>query len=231
MKSAFERWASFLQSQTFEAPKPVIVPAAAITLSREAGCGAVHVANELATILSHTTKSTWSVFDRNLIDLVLSEHQVPAHLASFIPEDKIGLVEDLLADVFQARPTSQELLHHTAETILKLVAIGNVIVIGRGSHVITAKYPRVLHVRLVADLLDRAIRTSVDDKTSVDVAKAKCLKEDKAKARYLNSYYRQDITDPTLYHAILNTSKLTYRSTATVIASALTEFLSQAPPR
>ena len=52
-------------------------------------------------------------------------------------------------------PPSQTVVRQTAETMLKLAGLGNVILIGRGGNVITAKLPNVLHVRLVAPLEER----------------------------------------------------------------------------
>ena len=52
----------------------------AVTLSRQTGCGAFVVAEKLAHYLQEHSKSgsPWTVFDRNLMDKVLEDHNLPA---------------------------------------------------------------------------------------------------------------------------------------------------------
>jgi hypothetical protein len=61
----------------------------AVTLSRQTGCGALVVAEKLAEYLQQHSKHApvWTVFDRNLMDKVLEDHNLPAYLARFLPED------------------------------------------------------------------------------------------------------------------------------------------------
>ena len=130
----------------------------AVTISRQAGCGALVVAEKLAHYLQgHPAGNAcpWVVFDRNLMDKVLEDHNLPACLAKFLPEDRISELEDLMADVFGVHPPATTVLQQTAETMLKLAEAGNVILIGRGANIVTARLPHVLHVRLVAPLEDR----------------------------------------------------------------------------
>ncbi len=89
------------------------------------------------------------------MEKVLEEHDLPARLAKFLPEDRVSYLEDIMADLLQAYPPSQTVIRHTTETILKLASIGNVILIGRGGNVITAWLPNMFHVRLVAPLEQR----------------------------------------------------------------------------
>ena len=59
----------------------------AVTISRQAGCGALVVAEKLAHYLQeHSPKDEcpWTVFDRNLMDKVLEDHNLPVRLARFL---------------------------------------------------------------------------------------------------------------------------------------------------
>ena len=114
----------------------------AVTISRQTGCEAFAVTGKLAHYLQERSPKNicpWTVFDRNLIDKVLEDHNLPAYLAKFLPEDRASELEDFLNELFAVRPPSSTIVHQTAETILKLAALGNVILIGRGGSVITAK--------------------------------------------------------------------------------------------
>lgn len=199
----------------------------AVTISRQAGCGAQVIADKLARYLqAHSPGNAcpWTVFDRNLIDKVLEDHNLPACLAKFLPEDRVSELEDLLADTFGMRPPAATLLQQTAETMLKLADAGSVILIGRGANIVTAHLPHVLHVRLVAPLqkrIEHACRFYPAFNQSADQARKFCLQEDEARRRYLKKYFGADIEDPLLYHLIINTGWISYDDAAWTIGKAL----------
>ncbi len=219
-----DRCLSFINSQTAPTAHAAHAVRRAVTISRQAGCGAVQIADKLANYLqqhSPTQSPPWTVFDRNLMNKVLADHNLPTHLEKFLPEDRISAIEDTLADIFSVRPSSQTLVHQTAETILKFAELGSVIIVGRAGNIVTAKLPRVLHVRLIATLDDRIERICRDDRKSPTEAHKFCLEEEAARTRYLKTYYNADIDDPLLYHLVINTSRVGYDNTARLIGEAV----------
>src|SRR5512134_998166 len=126
-----------------------------VTISRQAGCGALVVAEKLAALLQTRSPKgapPWTVFDRNLMEKVLKDHNLPARLAKFLPEDRMTELQDIMDEVFGLHPPSWTVVHQITETILQLAELGGAILIGRAGNVITAKLPNVFHVRLVAPL-------------------------------------------------------------------------------
>jgi len=214
---------SLVHGQTQGRPASEKMIQRAITISRQTGCGALEVAEKVGRLMNQQlppTVAPWTVFDRNLMDKVLEDHQLPPSLARYLPEDRISELEDLITDVFGIIPSSQTAARQTAETILRLVEIGGVVVIGRGANMITAKLPRVLHIRLVAPLADRTARISATDHKLPADARRFCDEEDLARARYLKKHFNANIDDPHLYHMVLNTSRMGYDETARLIADA-----------
>src|ERR1035438_7694939 len=127
----------------------------AVTISRQTGSGAHVVAEKLAACLQAHTPSDarpWTVFDRNLVEKVLEDHNLPQRLARFMPEDRVSEIADTMDELFGLHPPSWTLVRQTTETILHLAELGNVILIGRGATVITGKLDYVFHVRLVGSL-------------------------------------------------------------------------------
>jgi cytidylate kinase len=196
----------------------------AVTISRQTGCGAVAIAEKLARYLQERSPKNacpWTVFDRNLIDKVLEDHNLPACLAKFLPEDRASELEDFLNELFAVRPPSSTIVHQTAETILKLAALGNVILIGRGSNVVTAKLPNTLHVRLVAPFEKRVEYAHKEYNMSEAAARKFCKTEDLGRERYLKKYFGADINDPLLYHMVINTAQLDQTAIAKRIGEAV----------
>lgn len=196
----------------------------AVTISRQAGCGALVVAEKLAKLLqAHIAKGDppWTVFDHNLMDKVLEDHHLPARLAQFLPEDRASQLQDIMDDLFGWRPTSGTVVQHTSETILHLAEMGHAILIGRGGNVITAKLPNVFHVRLVAPLEARIEHAHVFYKMSKKAAQEFILREDGGRRRYLSKYFNARIDDPLLYHLIINTGLVSFDDAAEIIAEAV----------
>lgn len=196
----------------------------AITISRQAGCGALAVAEKLAGYLQEGSlhhADSWKVFDRNLMDTVLEDHDLPARLAQFLPEDRISCLEDIMADLIQAYPPSQTVIRQTTETILKLASLGNVILIGRGGNIITARLPNMFHVRLVAPLEDRIEYSRKFYEMTKAKARKFCLREDLGRERYLKKYFHADINDASLYHLVINLGLVECDNAAKLIGDAM----------
>jgi cytidylate kinase len=196
----------------------------AVAFSRQTGSGSFAVAERLAHYLERHSSGNacpWTVFDRNLMDKVLEEHNLPTRLAKFLPEDRISQIEDVLADVFEVHPPAQAVVEQTAETILKLAELGNVILIGRGSAVITAGLPHVLRVRLIAPLETRMAHVGEFYHLTRTEAYKFCLSQDRGRERYLKRYYKADINNPLLYHLTINTGLVGYDDAAKLIGDAV----------
>jgi cytidylate kinase len=213
------------QSRTGDKPGTYVKPVVrrAVTISRQAGCGALVVAEKLAAYLKEHLpgEASWKVFDRNLMEKVMEDHNLPGRLARLIPEDRVSQIEDILADVFEVHPTAQTVIRQTTETMLKLAGLGNVILIGRGGNMITARLPHVIHVRLVAPLEKRIEHARQFYNMTETGAHKFCLSQDRARARYFKKYFNADIDDPLLYHAVINTGLVTYDYAAKMIGDAI----------
>src|SRR5438067_6689534 len=70
-------------------PREKTLPA--ITISRQAAAGAVTIARLLVDELNKNPEpSPWAVFDRNLVEKVLEDHELPQTLKRFMPEDAMS---------------------------------------------------------------------------------------------------------------------------------------------
>ncbi len=85
---------------------------------------------------------------------------------------------------------------------------GDAVVKGRGGQWILKDNPDAIHVRFVASLEDRIARTM--ERRGIDRAAASELiaQMDKRGEEYVKAYFGRDLTDPTLYHLVLNSSRI-----------------------
>jgi cytidylate kinase len=204
--------------------RPPSVPRQVITISRETGSGAHVVAQELVPRLQARAlpgSSPWAVFDRNLVDRVLKDHELPDRLAEFMPEDKVSGIADTIDELFGLHPSAWTLLRKTADTILRLAALGNVILIGRGANILTAKLEHAFHVRLVGSVERRVEYIQEHQHLGREAAAEYVRVEDLGRRRYVKKYYGADIDDPLLYHLVINTDRVPYAEAARMIAEAV----------
>ena len=196
----------------------------AVTISRQSGSGAHAVGELLAKYLQARAPNDfgpWTVFDRNLVEKVLEDHDLPRRFARFMPEDRISEVAETMDELLGVRPPSSLLVRQTAETILRLAEEGNVILIGRGANLITSKLEHVLHVRLIGSLAKRVQHIREIQKVGEKEALAFIRNEDRGRRRYLKKHFDSDLEDPLLYHLVINTDLVSYENAAHLIGDTL----------
>ncbi|MGO8676141.1 MAG: AAA family ATPase [Limisphaerales bacterium] len=196
----------------------------AVTISRQSGAGGHTVAEELAAYLNeHAPKAScsWTIFDRNLVEKVLEDHHLPMRLAQFMPEDRISEMADTMDELFGLHPPSWTLVRNTAETILHLAQLGNVILIGRGANIITGRLDFVFHVRLVGSFDRRVANIQRYEGLSRKAAREFARREDRGRRRYVKKYFHKDVNDPLLYHIVINTDLVPDEEAAVMIGEAV----------
>ena len=196
----------------------------AVTISRQTGAGGNSIALAVADYLQeHSPKPScpWTVFDRNLVEKVLEDHNLPQRLARFMPEDKVSEIADTMDELFGLHPPSWTLVRQTTDTILHLVELGNVILIGRGATVITGKLDHVFHVRLVGSLEKRVAHVQELSRLGKEAALDLIRRQDRGRKRYLRTHFNSDIDDPLLYHLVINTDVVPYEKAGRLIADAM----------
>lgn len=212
---AFEKAMTFVKSHSY--PKGEERPAGgpvrpAITISRMTGAGGHVIASDLAEymqthVLAH---DQWTVFDQNLVEKVLEEHNLEKRIAEVMSEEHRSMLADLVESLIGKHPSTWTLVEHTNATILRLASIGNVILVGRGGVVITKALSNVFHVRLVGSLEKRIEYGQrvygVDRNAALDFIK----KRDEGRRRYLKDYFDADVDNPLLYHLVINTDLVQY---------------------
>ncbi len=191
----------------------------AITFSRLTGAGGLTVADELAEYLQAKVPrhAPWTVFDQKLVEQVLEDHHLSKRVAEFMPENHKSILTDIFEELLGLHPSAWTLVHQTAETILHLAQMGNVILVGRGASVVTRELDNVFHVRLVGSVAKRIERVQQVYELDRPAAIEFINRKDKGRRRYLKEYYHEDIEDPLLYHLIINTDRIRSEDAARLI--------------
>jgi cytidylate kinase len=97
---------------------------------------------------------------------------------------------------------------------------GNVLIVGRGGQVLLKAHEAALHVQIVAPLTQRLqlvmTREGVDKRTAQNRVRV----SDRARFDYVRRYHDEDWLDPTLYHLVINTGKVSVATAVALIIAA-----------
>jgi cytidylate kinase len=227
--SSFDKCLTFIGAQLESGRKtgrvkPRQSPQPTITISRQTGAGGMPIAEHLAAYLQEhgpKTQRPWTVFDKNLVDRILADHQLPQELARYMPEDRISQISDMLEELLGLHPSSWTLLRQSTETILHLAELGNAILVGRGANVITADLPNTFHVRLVGSDGERVKLVQEFYSMKPKEAQDFMRKEDRARRLFLKKHFGKDIEDSLLYHLVINTDRVDYEQATRLIGDAV----------
>jgi len=202
---------------------------AVISISRLVGSGAREIAQLLSKQLGYR------LFDQELIaklgleagltkgevvDLTAERHHTHSPLERMT---HLAPMTTLALGAYEASGAGAE--DRSAELVSKIMLYayeqGNVVVDGRGSQGVLRDKPGVLHVRLVAPVEQRIEYLRKRDNIDTDEARKRVKEADAAQTDYIRRYFGADINDPTLYHLIINTGKITQAAAVDLIIRAL----------
>jgi cytidylate kinase len=201
---------------------------AVVTVSRQYGAGGLRVAPAIAEALG------FRFVDREVTEQAARRLGMDPGVAEGKDERAPAIVEELgmalaaAAPPFGGGPAPQiqglddrALADAVRRIILSMADAGAYVILGRGGQAALAGRSDACHLLLVGDIHDRAERIMRSRGVDEREALARCERVDGERAGYVRRFYRVDIREPTLYDAVLNTSRLgTDGATELAIAAA-----------
>jgi hypothetical protein len=152
------------------------------------------VCQKALDILQSRTKEpedNWTYFNRMLIEKVLEDSQLPKAVSEYLSEDKYSHFNDAVSELLGIRPSEWTILQKTTDTVLQLGRMGKVIIVGRGSVMITSKLPNAFQMRIIAPLENR-IEHTIKKRSVNRIEAIKMLeKETQARKKYFKSHFHK----------------------------------------
>jgi cytidylate kinase len=184
-----------------------------ITVSASYGTGGSVVAPALAKrlglpFLQRVTTSEGHPAEPGPCDEQLTEEELkatPIHrlFASFTQAMPVGPT----VSPPSAHHQDQRLRGHGEAGILRLMAGGGGVILGRAAAVVLGK-DRGFHVRLDGPPDRRVVQGAVVEGISEEQARARLRAADKARTAYVRRLYRTDPADPALYHLVVDSTAM-----------------------
>lgn len=197
---------------------------AVITISRESGSGG----REIAALLSE--KLNYKIFTKTVM------MELAARLEAGLSAQEQAAAPNILDELIdRIAPTGRQEKTQTPaidfekplticqvrDLVMAAYQHDNMIIIGRGSQVILADKPDVLHVRVIAPVEKRVAVRAAREGLSLKEAQKKLADADKAHVDFVKNFFDVDNRDPLLYDLVINTEKISITAAADLILLAL----------
>jgi len=180
-----------------------------VTISRTHGSGGTSFARELANRLGY------SFINRTFINNDCSEsvdHIRPFGIVDETAPGLHGITQELMADAhFYKVSFLANILDHALKD--------NAVLAGMGAGIILTGLANTINLRVVRIMAER-VRCIADVKNiPYDDAFDLVEKMDESKLEFINRYFNADVTDPSLYHAVINSSYVSLDEAVDMVAN------------
>lgn len=198
-------------------------PGPVITISRQSGCSARKLAQDLAARLNEQTKIfEWNVISKEILSESAQKLQLHPKLIKSVFKFQDRYVLDDIVQAFLSKNYQLERkMRNTVITVIRRFAInGHTIIVGRGASNICSEIENSLHIRLVAPLSWRTKRVMKSKKYSKDEALACILNTEKDRNKFRHSIQgKGGETDE--FDLTINQQKYNNRESIEIIMAAL----------
>ncbi len=198
---------------------------AVITISRESGSGGKEIAALLSEKLNYQilTKAVMMDLVGRLESGALAQSSsegtsITEGLLDWMSMPAAQREKSTLASIDFEKPLT---VRQVRDLVLAAYQHDNMIIIGRGSQVILANKPDVLHVRVIAPVEKRTAVRVAREGLSLKEAQKKLMDADKAHVDFVKNFFDVDNRDPVLYDLVINTGKISIEAGAELILLAL----------
>lgn len=187
-----------------------------ITISREFGCEAYPVAEHLSELLRQKTGNEWLVMDKALLEEVSRRHNISEDILRGLGE-KNKIFDEVMATFSPSWKTDRDHFKLLASYIISLASHGNVIIVGRGSAIITAHLPNCHHFRLYGSMEFKS--ASIATRLKISLAEASRLIERKQAQRdsFTSNFLGRSANDLGYYDLLFNNDKSSTKKIACTI--------------
>jgi cytidylate kinase len=191
-----------------------------VTLSRQYGAEGEEIAFRASQILTDMSlgQHPWIVVDRDLGERVIADHHLPKQISRFFSGEQILSIEEHIEGTLGISVPGATMIEKMTRTMVQLARIGQVILVGRAAHLITAKFPRALHVRVIGSFKRRVERIAESRQCSWGKAATEVRATDLQRQRFASIYFHANLDDPEAYDMVFNTDRISIEEGARAIA-------------
>ena len=182
-----------------------------VTITRQAWAGGLRLAEQLVQRFNATDLDpTWECYDREIIEQVATDHDLPDEVIEQMLERPRSWLEDIASGLRydQAHPTDEVVYAKVVATIRALAERGHAVFIGRGAAYCTQDLATGVHIRLTAPLADRVERAAAERGLSPARAERLVRQTDDQRLAFIKRFWPSAQATDDLFALTLNTSRI-----------------------
>ncbi|RNC68354.1 MAG: cytidylate kinase-like family protein [Desulfuromonadales bacterium] len=195
-------------------------PKPAVTISREFGCEAYPMAERLKELLERKSGEPWVIMDKALLEETAKLHNISEEVFRTLGH-RPRFLDEMVSTLTPRWKSEKDHYRLLCDQIVSLASAGNVILIGRGSSIITQQLENCYHFRIYASHQFKV--RSIARRVNIPPQEADHLIERKQKERdrFIRDFLDCDARDLSFYHLAINND----RSPAPKIAQIITDYI------
>jgi cytidylate kinase len=188
-----------------------------ITISREFGCEAYPMGECLKGLLEKKTGHDWILMDKGLLEEVAKNHNLSEKILQCLGQ-KTRILDEILATFSPRWKSEKDHFGLLCKHVVSVAEKGNVIIIGRGSAIVTQSMKNCHHFRLFGSQAFKV--RSIARRLGISEMEAESYVENKQKQRdaFIRDFLDRDARDMRFYNMIFNNDKNSPERIAQTIA-------------
>jgi cytidylate kinase len=211
----------YMNERIMHATKKVVEPGPVITISRECGCSASLLADKLTKRINEKVKDplmSWKWFNKEILKLASDELKInPDKVKEFADSDQKNFLDEIVVSFTDKYYVPNVRARKMIEEVVRNIAVrGKVVIVGRGSEVLSHDIPGSLHIRLFAPLNWKIKVLCERSNYSPEAAKKIVQQIDKERAEFRNGYMEKN-QPPFAYDIEFNCERLSHDEIIDVI--------------
>jgi cytidylate kinase len=192
-----------------------------ITISREFGCEAYPVAERLRETMEKKSGEPWVLLDKSLLEEVARDNDLSANVMNSLGE-KSRFLDEILATFSSRWKSEKDYYRVLCRHLISLAEQGNVIIVGRGSSIVTQPLKNCFHFRVFASPGFKV--HSIARRLGIEAEEAEKIIANRQKQRdnFIRDFLDRDAHDLGFYHLVFNNDKNDVATIARTIAEYVT---------
>jgi len=194
-----------------EMKKAIETPGPVITISRECGCSGREFAEKLIEKINHKINNpaqNWKWVNKEILGLASKELKInPDQIKNLLNTVDKNFLDEIVSSFTVKYYAPDAKIKRAIRDVVRHLAIrGNVVIVGRGSEVLTQDIERSIHIKLYAPLKWKVDVIRKRDSISADEAKKLVIQTDKRRLKFVEGYLLKD-QDKVVYDIDFNCAK------------------------
>ena len=194
-----------------------------VTISREFGCEALALAQQLVETLNERCRPSipWVSYDRELLDKVVEDPAAQQAILDMLDNKRRVAMNRLFDNIINRQGADALAVRKLAEIIRTLAVHGHAVLVGRGSALVTQDLRNGVQIRLVAPRSWRVHAIATNRNLSLSEAEKTVTEGEQQRQHYINTFFVLDPHYPFPHDLVIDNSRFNLMQIVEIVFTTL----------